>query len=75
MISRSHDLICEGIFVIWAYPSLVNSVCRISQINEESLFPIRKGLFSLTHRRFIIILMPYQRTIYYIIVENEKGSC
>ena len=45
----------SGIFVIWAYPSLVNSVCRISQINEESLFTIRKGLFSLAHRRFIII--------------------
>lgn len=44
----------SGIFVIWAYPSLVNSIRRISQINEESLFPIRKGLFSLAHRRFFI---------------------
>lgn len=48
-------LYASGIFVIWACPSLVNSVCRISQINEESLFPIIKGLSLLAHRRFFII--------------------
>ena len=75
MISRSHDLICEWDF---CYLGITLRLLTQSAVSRKSMkkvsFRLERGFFH-WHIADLLLSLPYQRTIYHIIIENEKGSC